>query len=99
MLPEVRVWTRHEMMKRVAFFKDMKGFKSGLPDSELPECERKLINVIGFQPLSNESKTVSPFGSDVARLAAIPISEGPNLGFARCKPGRGPFTTTIPKKR
>lgn len=45
MLPEVRVW---------AFFKDLKGFESGLPDGELPESERELINVIGFQPSSDE---------------------------------------------
>jgi hypothetical protein len=50
MIPAVRSWTRDEMMKRVAFFKDLKGSKTGLPDSDLPECERELINVIGFQP-------------------------------------------------
>jgi hypothetical protein len=48
MLPAIRNWTRDEMMKRVAFFRDLKGSKGGLPDSHLPECERELINVIGF---------------------------------------------------
>jgi hypothetical protein len=91
MLPDVKVWTRDEMLKRVAFFKDLKGSKRGLPDSELPECERELINVIGFQPPANEGSIVSPVGADAARLAAIPVSEGFNLGFARCKPGRGPL--------
>jgi len=43
MMPELRPWTRQEMMKRVAFFKDLKGSKGGLPDSDLPECERELI--------------------------------------------------------
>jgi hypothetical protein len=56
MIPAVRSWTRDEMMKRVAFFKDLKGSKTGLPDSDLPECERELINVIGFQPPDNESR-------------------------------------------
>ena len=38
------------MMKRVARFKDLKGFDGGLPDSKMPGCERTLFNVIGFQP-------------------------------------------------
>jgi hypothetical protein len=88
MIPAVRSWTRDEMMKRVAFFKDLKGSKTGLPDSDLPECERELINVIGFQPPDNEGDVAWPGGAAAARLSAIPISEGFNLGFARCKPGR-----------
>ena len=42
--------TRDEMLKRVARFKDLKGFDGGLPDSNMPGCERMLFNVIGFQP-------------------------------------------------
>ena len=48
MMPAVRSWTRDEMMKRVAFFKDLKGSKTGLPDSDLPECERELIQCHRF---------------------------------------------------
>ena len=92
MMPELRPWTRQEMMKRVAFFKDLKGSKGGLPDSDLPECERELINVIGFQPPKEESAAVSPVGAESSRNSAIPISEGFNLGFARAKPGCGPLT-------
>jgi hypothetical protein len=99
MIPAVRSWTRHEMMKRVAFFKDLKGSKTGLPDSDLPECERELINVIGFQPPDNEGDVVSPVGAAAARLSAIPISEGFNLGFARCKPGRGRSCTITTRTR
>src|SRR5262249_20284973 len=33
--------SRAEMMKRVARFKDLKGFDGGLPDSKMPGCERK----------------------------------------------------------
>lgn len=91
MMPELRPWTRQEMMKRVAFFKDLKGSKGGLPDSDLPECERELINVIGFQPPKEESAAVSPVGAESSRNSAIPISEGFNLGFARAKPGCGPL--------
>ena len=31
---DIRVWTRDEMMKRVARFKDLKGSDGGLPDSD-----------------------------------------------------------------
>ena len=47
---QLRVWTRDEMLKRVARFKDLKGSDGGLPDSDVPECRRTLYNVIGFQP-------------------------------------------------
>ena len=90
MLPKIRVATRDEMNRRIAFFKDLKGPKTGLPDSDLPECERELINVIGFQPPKNTT-AVSPVGADSALNAAIPISEGFNLGFARAKAGCGPL--------
>jgi len=33
MMPAIRNWTRDEMMKRVAFFRDLKGSKTGLPDT------------------------------------------------------------------
>ena len=46
--------SRDEMMKRVARFKDLKGFDGGLPDSKMPGCERTLFNVIGFQPPHGE---------------------------------------------
>ena len=46
MIPAVRSWTRDEMMQRFAFFKDLKGSKTGLPDSDLPECDRELMAMI-----------------------------------------------------
>ena len=93
MLPETRVWTRDEMMKRVAFFKDLRGARTGLPDSHLPECDRELINVIGFQPPENEGEggVVSPVGEDVALQSAIPITEGFNSATehgGRLRPAR-----------
>lgn len=42
MLPTIRNWTRDEMMKRVAFFKDLKGSKGGLRDSNLPDVSTPL---------------------------------------------------------
>jgi hypothetical protein len=83
---------RADMMKRVAFFKDLKGSDGGLPDSKMKGCIRKLYNVIGFQPPKGEGGAVtSPVGDDAARMAAIPISEGFNLGYCRAKPGNGPM--------
>jgi hypothetical protein len=90
-LPEIRVWKKSEMEKRIAFFKDLKGSKKGLPDSLLPECTRELINVLGFEPPKGSSKHVSPLGDDNSQTPAINISEGFNLGFVRCKPGKGPL--------
>jgi mannose-6-phosphate isomerase-like protein (cupin superfamily) len=84
--------SRADMLKRVARFKDLKGSDGGLPDSHMPGCERTLYNVIGFQPPKGEGDAVtSPVGGDASRLAAIPISEGFNLGYCRAKPGHGPM--------
>jgi len=83
---------RAEMMKRVAFFKDLKGSDGGLPDSKMKGCIRTLYNVIGFQPPKGEGGAVtSPVGDNAARMAAIKIQEGFNLGYCRAKPGNGPM--------
>jgi hypothetical protein len=48
--------------------------------------------VIGFQPPASEEGAIgSPVGSEAARMAAIKISEGFNLGYCRAKPGQGPM--------
>jgi mannose-6-phosphate isomerase-like protein (cupin superfamily) len=84
--------SRKQMMKRVARFKKLKGSDGGLPDSKMPGCERILYNVIGFQPPRVEANgKQSPVGDIAARLAAIKISEGFNLGYCRALPGRGPM--------
>jgi len=84
--------SRTEMMKRVAFFKDLKGSDGGLPDSKMQGCIRTLYNVIGFQPPKGEGGAItSPVGDNAARMAAIKIQEGFNLGYCRAKPGNGPM--------
>jgi mannose-6-phosphate isomerase-like protein (cupin superfamily) len=84
--------SRREMMKRVARFKRLKGSDGGLPDSRMPGCERILYNVIGFQPPRVErGGKQSPLGTRAARMAAIKISEGFNLGYCRARPGKGPM--------
>jgi len=50
--------TRAEMMKRMAFFKNLKGSDGGLPDSKMKGCIRTLYNVIGFQPPQGEGGAV-----------------------------------------
>jgi len=83
---------RSVMMKRVARFAKLKGFDGGLPDSRMPGCERILYNVIGFQPPKTERDgKQSPVGEKAARMAAIKISEGFNLGYCRALPGKGPM--------
>jgi mannose-6-phosphate isomerase-like protein (cupin superfamily) len=90
-LPRIRV-ARKDMMKRVARFSKLKGFDGGLPDSKMPGCERILYNVIGFQPPAVEQAgKQSPVGEEAARMAAIKISEGFNLGYCRALPGKGPM--------
>ena len=83
---------RAEMLKRVARFDQLTGSDGGLPDSNRPGSERTLYNVIGFQPPKTDSQAVtSPVGDEAARLAAIKISEGFNLGYCRALPGHGPM--------
>lgn len=84
--------TKRDMLKRVARFSKIRGSDGGLPDSHHPSAERILYNVIGFQPPSDEGETVfSPVGDKAARMSAIKISEGFNLGFCRALPGKGPM--------
>src|SRR5712671_7480945 len=84
--------SRKAMMKRVARFKKLKGTDGGLPDSKMPGCERILYNVIGFQPPAVEQEgKQSPVGEAAARMAAIKISEGFNLGYCKALPGKGPM--------
>src|SRR5262245_61775194 len=88
----IRSWSRGEMMKRVARFRDLKGSDGGLPDSPLPECRRKLYAVIGFQPpMTDNAAVTSPVGDDASSKPAISIAEGFNLGYCKAKPGRGPL--------
>jgi hypothetical protein len=83
---------REDMLKRVAYYRDLKGYDGGLPDSYHASAIRTLFNVIGFQPPKGEGGAVSsPVGEDAARMAAIKISEGFNLGYCRAKPGKGPM--------
>jgi mannose-6-phosphate isomerase-like protein (cupin superfamily) len=87
-----RYLSRAEMLQRVARFKDLKGFDGGLVDSYMPDSMRILYNVIGFQPPASEAAMLaSPVGAKAARMSAIKISEGFNLGYCEALPGKGPM--------
>jgi hypothetical protein len=89
-LPRIML-SRAEMMKRIARFKDLKGFDGGLPDSKMPGCERTLYNVIGFQPPKGKGGAVtSPSarmrrGSRPSRSArdSISVIAGPSPATAQ----------------
>jgi mannose-6-phosphate isomerase-like protein (cupin superfamily) len=88
----IKNWPRNDMLKRVARFKRLKGSDGGLPDSQLPECRRKLYAVIGFQPpVTDNPSATSPVGEDASSMPAIAIAEGFNLGYCKAKPGKGPL--------
>ena len=88
----IRSWSKKDMLKRVARFKTLKGSDGGLPDSPLPECQRTLYAVIGFNPPMSDSDAVtSPVGANASSMPAISIAEGFNLGYCKAKPGKGPL--------
>lgn len=87
-----KYFSKEEMLKRVARFDEIEGSDGGLPDSYHPSAIRTLFNVIGFQPPKGENEgVVSPVGEKAARMAAIKISEGFNLGYCKALPGKGPM--------
>lgn len=90
--------SRADLLKRVARFADLTRCIGGFPDSDLPGCERALLNVIGFDPPDevadgdgegDGSKVISPAGANASQVSAIPIAEGFNLAFVECLPGSG----------
>ena len=58
----------------------------------MSDARRILFNVIGFQPPKDEvNGIVSPVGEKAARMSAIKISEGFNLGYCETLSGKGPM--------
>src|ERR671931_5948 len=85
-----RGFSRAEMEKRIARFKDLRGSDGGLPDSNMPGCERTLFNVIGFQPPQGEGDSVtSPVGedADLEPLDVISFPPGAIRRFENVTPG------------
>src|SRR5258708_13055172 len=89
---QIRNWSRDDMLKRVARFRNLQGSDGGLPDSPLPECRRKLYAVIGFQnPDSTEKSVTSPVGDDASAMPAIAIAERFNLRYCNPLPAKAPL--------
>jgi mannose-6-phosphate isomerase-like protein (cupin superfamily) len=88
---ETKDVSREEMLTRVARFTDLTRSVGGFPDSDIPGCERTLLNVIGFDPPDEVpgQEVMSPVGKNGAENSAIPISEGFNLGYVEALPGHG----------
>jgi len=88
----VKELSREDMSGRIARFSELRGSDGGLPDSGLPECERTLYAVIGFQPPKSKNKALtSPVGANASAMPALSIAEGFNLGYCKAKPGKGPL--------
>lgn len=78
---------RAEIDRCVARFKDLQRCSTGLPDMQLPECERTFLNVLGFSQPKGEGQ-YSPFG-DVAPAAVSHMRAGFGIAFVAARPGKG----------
>ncbi|MBL6958617.1 MAG: cupin domain-containing protein [Rhodospirillales bacterium] len=70
--------SKAEMLKRTAFFKDLKPSKQGYVDTRIPEHERDTYNVIGRGV--TEDPSLAP---------AITAAEGFNITYIGAEPGKG----------
>lgn len=78
---------RAEVLRGLARFKELAGVSTGLPDMQLPSCQRTFYGVLGFvQPKGDEE--FSPFGDAVVpKIDHIPTGFG--AAFVKAKPGCG----------
>lgn len=79
--------TRADMERNVARFDKLVRCRTGLPDMQLPDCQRTFLNVLGFEQPKGEGQ-YSPFG-DLAPAAITHIRAGFGLAFVSAKPGCG----------
>lgn len=84
---EVTQPTRADMQRCVARFAELRRCSTGLPDMQLPECERTFLNVLGFSQPKGEGQ-FSPFG-DVAPAAVTHLRAGFGMAFVSARPGKG----------
>lgn len=83
-------YSDEDLRKRVARFSDLQGSGSGFPDSDLPGCQRKLYNILGFRPpATDDPSVISPIGSVNSTQAPIDLLEGYSLAIVECTPGNG----------
>jgi mannose-6-phosphate isomerase-like protein (cupin superfamily) len=87
MLP-IRWVSRDEMLlSYVARYKDLKGSRHGLPDSEIAGHHKYIANVFGFDPPKG-ANAVNPVGNETPAL--IHPKAGFSIGFLKAKPHNGP---------
>lgn len=83
--------TREQLLARVAPFSSLSREEGGFPDSDIPGCQRAILNVLGYEEpekVAGEEMS-SPLGDKGSASSAIPVSEGINIGFVECTPGEG----------
>lgn len=70
--------SKEDMLKRVAFFKDLKASKRPLIDAVLPQYEREIFSIIG-----------SGVTEDAEVRPPITATDGFNLSIVKAGPGKG----------
>ncbi len=80
---------RQAIVERVARYKELRGFSSGFDSSKVPNTERTLLNIMGYEAPKDGSQ--SPVGRDAARSSPITALDPFNMAYVRCKPGNGPL--------
>lgn len=79
-----------DLRRHVARFADLQGSGAGFPDSDLPGCQRKLYNILGFRPpTTDDPSAISPIGSVNSTSAPIDLSDGYSLAIVECTVGNG----------
>lgn len=74
----IRVMSREDMLKRVAWWKEQKPNPQMFVDTRLPEYERELYSIIG-----------QGVAEDPDNPVAIPEAEDFHLAYIRSEPGKG----------
>ena len=81
--------TLAELNKCIARYSELERCTKGIPDMELPECQRTFLNVLGFsKTVSSGSESSSPFG-DQAKPAISHLKAGFGISFISVRPGKG----------
>ena len=80
---------RDAILSRIARYAQLKGFSTGFDSNQVPNTQRTLLNVMGYEAPADGSQ--SPVGRDAAQSAPIVALDPFNMAYARCKPGNGPL--------
>jgi len=78
-----------ELNKCIARYSELERCTKGIPDMDLPECQRTFLNVLGFsKTVTSGGESSSPFG-DQAKPAISHLSAGFGISFIGVRPGKG----------